>query len=102
MSEMLKGIGLMGQILGGVGGNVKDVFAECNDASVQNIIFLGEIWYADYSIVDIVTVFMLSWNNESWSVGNRAVKVNFLLLSACSQGLRVGIYMNLVPVCKEK
>jgi hypothetical protein len=50
----------MGQILGGVGGNVKDVFAECNDASVQNIIFLGEIWYADCSIVDIVTVFMLS------------------------------------------
>jgi len=57
---MLKDIRLMGQILGGVDGNVKDVFAECSDASVQNIIFLGEIWYADYSIVDIVTVFMLS------------------------------------------
>jgi hypothetical protein len=57
---MLMDIRLLGQILGGVGGNVKDVSAECNDASAQNIIFLGEIWYADYSIVDIVTVFMLS------------------------------------------
>jgi len=57
---MLKDIRLMGHILEGVGGNVKDVFAECSDASVQNIIFLGEIWYADYPIVDIVRVFMLS------------------------------------------
>jgi hypothetical protein len=40
---MLKDIRLMGQILESVGGNVKDVFAECNNASVQNIIFLGEI-----------------------------------------------------------
>jgi hypothetical protein len=60
MSEMLKDIRVMGQILEGVGGNVKDVFADCNDASVQNVIFLGEIWYADYPIVDIVTVCMLS------------------------------------------
>lgn len=50
----------MGQIREGVGGNVKEVFAECNDACVQNVIFLGEIWYTDYPIVDIVTVFILS------------------------------------------
>jgi len=59
MSEMLKDIRLMGQILEGVGGNVKDVFADCNDVSIQNIIFLGEIGYTDYRILDIVTVFML-------------------------------------------
>ena len=59
MSEMLKDIRLMGQILEGVGGNVKDVFADCNDVSIQNIIFLGEIWYTDYRILDIITVFML-------------------------------------------
>jgi hypothetical protein len=41
MSEMLKDVRLIGKILEGVGGNVKDVFA-------------------DYPIVDIVTVFMLS------------------------------------------
>jgi len=60
MSEMLKDIRLMGQILEGVGGNVKDVFAECNDVCIQNIIFSGEIWCTDYPIVDTVTVFMLS------------------------------------------
>jgi len=60
MSEMLKDIRLMGQILEDVGGNVKEVFAECSDASVQNVIFLGEIWYADYPVVDTVTVFILS------------------------------------------
>jgi hypothetical protein len=30
--------------------------------SAQNIIFLGEIWYADYPILDIVTVCTFSWN----------------------------------------
>ena len=43
MSEMLKDIRLMGKILEGVGGSVKDGFA-------------------DYPIVDILTVFMVSWN----------------------------------------
>jgi hypothetical protein len=34
---MLKDIRLMGQILEGVDGNVKDVFAECSDASLSKI-----------------------------------------------------------------
>jgi hypothetical protein len=57
---VIRDVRLMSQILEGAGGNVKDVFAECSDASVQNIIFLREIWYANYPIVVIVTVFRLS------------------------------------------
>jgi hypothetical protein len=38
MSEMLKGMRLLGLILEGVGGNVQDVFAEWNVASLSKIL----------------------------------------------------------------